>query len=153
MDVGGYPSRGSVAAFGLVTSVMAFALFVAARRGGDWMSALAGPICLWWVALGLSLLLSVAFSKPGKWPRDRRSRYIAGLAALVVGLWISCAGLWSLALTVLPVYCVGERWVYSRAFPPDTTGVYAPMPVWMMYILLGELLGFAVGSCLRAFAR
>jgi hypothetical protein len=153
MDVDRYPSKWLVAAIGLGISALAYTSFVAASQVGGWLAPLAGPVCLWWVVQGLALLINVSLSRPGHWPGDRRARYIAGGAAIVVGIWIGSGRVFPLAMAVLPLYCVGERWTFSRVSPPDATAVYAPLSVWMMYVLLGELLGFAIGFWSPGFAR
>jgi hypothetical protein len=153
MESNGTLNKWHITAVGMVIAATALALFVTVCTLSTWTMAIVGPLCLWWVAKGLVLAFSAALSRPGPWPRDYRARYVACLNAAVVGGWIGFAGVPWLALTVLPVYSAVERFVFPRVVPPDSSGVYARLPVWLSLVVLGQLFGYLVGSWTSGAAR
>lgn len=146
MHKDGGANKWLVAAFGLAAAAAAAALFDAALGLGGWATVILGPVSLWWGGAAVVVAFSAALSQPGAWPRDRRARYIACLIAAVVGVWIGARSLTWGALTVLPAYSLLERFAMARLIPPDETGEYVPLPVWMAYVAGGELLGYALGA-------
>jgi hypothetical protein len=153
MESNGTLNKWHITAVGMVIAATAWALFVTVRTLSTWIISIVGPVCLWWVGQGIVLAFSAGLSRPGPWPRDCRARYVACLNAAVVGWWIGFAGVPWLALTVLPVYSAVERLVFPRVVPPDSSGVYARLQVWLSLVVLGHLSGYLVGSWMSAAIR
>jgi hypothetical protein len=134
-------------------SAVAAVAFAAAAAAGGWPREVLCPVSLWWAGVGAVVGLTAAFSRPGPWPRDRRARYVACLNAAVVGGWIAChAAVWP-ALAVLPLYVLAERAVFSRLWPPDATGTYTRPRVWLTYVVVGQLAGYAAGAWTHSVLR
>jgi hypothetical protein len=141
----GFPERWSGVSGVASIAAVAYGLFAAVLAHGGWTRLILGPIFLWWGGASLCTALSLALCKPGVWPRGRRSRYLAGLNALIVGGWLGLSGAAAPVLLVLPVYSHFERAIWRRLFPPSETAFYLGWPLWIGILGLAETLGYVFG--------
>jgi hypothetical protein len=146
-------NKWTLTAAGLTIGVAAATLLVAAKAHRTYLSAVIGPVCLWWLSMGIAVALNVGLSRPGLWPRGRRAISVAVASAVVVGGWIGGTGApWSV-LAILPLYCVVERLLACRLLPSDEIGVYVPLPIWLGYVVSGQMLGYLLGLCAAEVVR